>query len=111
MLEVIRQDYTRTAWSKGLRERMVIFRHVLKNGLLPVVTFAGMGISHIVGGQVLIENVFSVPGMGQLAVDALLTRDYPIVQGIVMVVGVVVVLSNLTVDISYGWLDPRVTYE
>jgi peptide/nickel transport system permease protein len=111
MLEVIRQDYIRTAWSKGLRERIVVFRHVLKNGLLPVVTLSGMGISFIVGGEVLIENVFGIPGMGRTAVEALMNRDYAIVQGVTLAVSMVVVLSNLIVDISYGWLDPRVTYE
>jgi peptide/nickel transport system permease protein len=110
MLEVIRQDYIRTAWSKGLRERVIISRHALKNGLLPVVTLAGMSLSNIVGGEVLIETVFSVPGVGYTAVNALLNLDYAIVQGVVLVVAAVVVISNLIVDISYGWLDPRIAY-
>jgi peptide/nickel transport system permease protein len=110
MLEVIRQDYIRTAWSKGLRERSVVLRHALKNGIMPVVTLAGMSIPLIIGGQVLIETVFGIPGMGRLAVTALFSRDYAIVQGIVLVIAVVVVLCNLIVDISYGWLDPRIRY-
>ena len=110
MLEVIRQDYIRTAWSKGLSERVVIFRHALKNGIIPVVTLTGMGVGMIFGGQVLIEAIFSIPGMGKLAVDALFNRDYAIVQGVVLLMSIVVVLANLLVDISYKWLDPRVTY-
>lgn len=110
MLEVIRQDYIRTAWSKGLTERTIIMRHAVKNGIIPVVTLAGMGIPMILGGQVLIETVFNIPGMGRLAVDALFSQDYAIVQGVALVMSTIVVLSNLTVDISYGWLDPRVRY-
>ena len=111
MLEVIRQDYIRTAWSKGLREWAIISRHALKNGLSPVITLAGISLSHIVGGQVLIETVFSVPGVGYTAVNGLLNLDYAVVQGIILVVAVVVVTSNLIVDILYGWLDPRIVYE
>jgi peptide/nickel transport system permease protein len=109
MLEVIRQDYIRTAWSKGLRERVVVLRHALKNGIIPVVTLAGMSIP--LGGEVLIETVFGIPGMGRLAVNALFSRDYAIVQGIVLVVAVLVVMCNLIVDISYAWLDPRIRYD
>jgi peptide/nickel transport system permease protein len=111
MLEVIHQDYIRTAWSKGLTERTVILKHAVKNGIIPVVTLVGMGIGSIVGGQVLVEQVFTIPGMGRLAVDALFARDYAVVQGIVLIIAVVVLLSNLAVDISYGWLDPRVRYD
>jgi peptide/nickel transport system permease protein len=111
MLEVIRQDYIRTAWSKGLTERTIIMRHAVKNGIIPVVTLAGMGIPMILGGQVLIETVFNIPGMGRLAVDALFSQDYAIVQGIALVMSTIVVISNLAVDISYSWLDPRVRYE
>ena len=110
MLEVLRQDYIRTAWSKGLRERVVIMRHALKNGLIPIVTLAGMGVSYIAGGAVLIEQVFNIPSMGRLAVDSIFTQDYAYVQGIVLVITVVVVLANLLVDISYGWFDPRIRY-
>jgi peptide/nickel transport system permease protein len=111
MLEVIRQDYIRTAWSKGLRERTVIIRHALKNGIIPVVTLAGMSIPMILSGSVLIENVFAIPGMGRLATEALFSRDYAITQGVALLMALAVVLSNLLVDISYGWLDPRVRYD
>jgi peptide/nickel transport system permease protein len=110
MLEVLRQDYIRTAWSKGLKERAVILKHALKNGLIPIVTLAGMGVGVIVGGAVIIEQVFAIPGMGRLAVDAIFTQDYAYVQGITLVITVVVVAVNLLVDISYGWLDPRIRY-
>lgn len=111
MLETIRQDYIRTAWSKGLRERTVVMRHAVRNGIIPVVTMAGMAIPRIFGGQVLIETVFNIPGMGRLAVDALFTQDYAVVQGTVLVIAVIVVLSNFVVDVSYGWIDPRVRYQ
>jgi peptide/nickel transport system permease protein len=111
MLEVLQQDYIRTAWSKGLKERAVIMGHALKNSLIPIVTLAGMGISVIFGGSVLIEQVFNIPGMGRLAVDSLFQHDYTYVQGITLVMTGIVVLSNLLVDLSYGWLDPRVRYD
>jgi peptide/nickel transport system permease protein len=110
MLEILRQDYIRTAWSKGLTERMVILRHALKNSLIPIVTLAGMGIPMIVGGSVLVEQVFNIPGMGRLAVDSLFQHDYPYVQGITLILTGIVVISNLLVDLSYGWLDPRIRY-
>ena len=110
MLEVLRQDYVRTAWSKGLTERAVIFKHALKNSLIPIVTMAGMGISGIIGGSVLIEQVFNIPGMGRLAVDSLFQHDYPYVQAITLVMTAIIVASNLLVDLSYGWLDPRIKY-
>jgi peptide/nickel transport system permease protein len=110
MLEVLQQDYVRTAWSKGLTERAVIFKHALKNSLIPIVTMVGMGISGIIGGSVLIEQVFNIPGMGRLAVDSLFQHDYPYVQGITLLTTTVIVMANLLVDISYGWLDPRIRY-
>jgi peptide/nickel transport system permease protein len=110
MLEVIRQDYIRTAWSKGLTERMVIIRHVLKNGLIPIITLMGVGFSHILGGSVLIETEFNIPGMGRLAVSALLSQDYAIVQAIALISALIVAFSNFSVDIIYGWLDPRIRY-
>lgn len=110
MLEVIRQDYIRTAWSKGLRERAVVVRHVLKNGLIPVVTLSGIGLSNILGGSVLIEQVFNIPGMGRLGVEAVFSQDYAIIQAIILITAGMVVTVNLLVDISYGWLDPRVRY-
>jgi peptide/nickel transport system permease protein len=110
MLEVFRQDYIRTAWSKGLTERRVILKHALKNSLIPIVTMAGMGVSAIIGGSVLIEQVFNIPGMGRLAVDSLFQHDYPYVQGITLIMTTAIVLTNFIVDLSYGWLDPRVRY-
>jgi peptide/nickel transport system permease protein len=110
MLEVMKQDYIRTAWAKGLRERLVILRHGLKNGLIPIVTLIGMSFSFIIGGSVLVENVFNIPGVGRLVVNAVFVQDYPVVQGFVLIVAVIVLLSNLIVDISYGWLDPRIRY-
>ena len=108
MLDVIHQDYIRTAWAKGLREKAVVVRHVIKNGILPVVTLSGMAIPMVVGGAILVENVFGIPGMGRLATTALFAKDYAVVQGVVMLTAIIVVLSNLVVDISYGYLDPRV---
>jgi peptide/nickel transport system permease protein len=111
MLEVIRKDYIRTAWSKGLRERAIVMKHALKNGLMPVVTLSGMGVGTILGGAVLIEQVFNIPGMGRLAVTSVMNQDYPYVQAIAIIMAISVVFSNLLVDISYGWLDPRVHYD
>jgi len=110
MLEVMRQDYIRTAWSKGLRERFVIFRHALKNSLIPVITLAGLGLSVIIGGSVLIEKVFNIQGVGQMLVDAVFSHDYPVVQGFILFIAVAVLFINLLVDISYGWLDPRIRF-
>jgi peptide/nickel transport system permease protein len=111
MLEVMRQDYIRTAWSKGLKERAVIIKHGLKNGLIPVMVLIGLGLSGIVGGSVLVETVFAVPGMGRMAVEAMGNSDYPVIQGVVLIFAVMVLLTNLIVDLSYGWLDPRVQYK
>jgi len=111
MLEVMRQDYIRTAWSKGLRERLVIVRHALKNGLIPVITLSGMSLSHVIGGSVLIEIVFNIPGMGRLAVSGVFSQDYPVVQGTVFFVAIFILFVNFCVDISYGLLDPRIRYE
>ncbi len=110
MLEVMRQDYIRTAWSKGLSERVIIVQHALKNGLIPIVTLAGLGVPMIVGGAVLIETVFNIPGMGRLAVTSVLNQDYPYVQGIVMIISAVVLFINFVVEVTYGWLDPRIRY-
>jgi peptide/nickel transport system permease protein len=110
MLEVVKQDYIRTAWAKGLRERIVVLKHTLKNGLIPVVTIMGVQVSFIFGGSVLIETVFNIPGMGRLLTQAVFQHDYLVVQAGVLIVAVVVVLSNLVVDISYGWFDPRIRY-
>lgn len=110
VLEVIRQDYIRTAWAKGLRERVVVTRHVLKNSLIPVITLKGMALSGILGGSVLVETVFNIPGMGRMMVEATLSSDYQVVQGGILIAATMVVLANLLVDISYGWLDPRIRY-
>jgi peptide/nickel transport system permease protein len=110
MLEVMRQDYIRTAWSKGLRERIVISKHALKNGLIPIITLAGMGLSTVIGGSVIIETVFNIPGIGRLAVTAINNHDYAYVQGIVLIIAIVIMMTNLAVDLMYGWLDPRIRY-
>jgi len=111
MLEVIGQDYMRTAWAKGLGERTIVIRHALKNGLIPVITLLGMQASVIIGGAVLIETVFNIPGMGRLLVESSLGRDYQVVQGCILIVAVVVVLLNLAVDLSYVWFNPRVRFD
>lgn len=110
MLEVIRQDYVRTAWAKGLTERVVIMRHVIKNGMIPLITLIGIQLSYILGGSVITETVFNISGMGRLAVSSVQSLDYPVIQGIVVISAVMITLTNLVVDISYGWLDPRVRY-
>jgi peptide/nickel transport system permease protein len=110
MLEVVGQDYIRTAWAKGLRERVIILRHTIKNAMIPVITILGLQVGLVFGGSVLIETVFNIPGMGRLMADSLFSHDYQIVQAGTLVIAVVVVLSNLIVDISYGWIDPRIRY-
>ena len=110
MLEVIQQDYIRTAWSKGLSERTIINRHAMKNSLIPVITLMGMGIGIIIGGSVLVETVFAIPGVGRLLVSSIFGQDYVVVQAITFVVAVIVLTMNLIVDISYGWLDPRIRH-
>jgi peptide/nickel transport system permease protein len=110
VLEVNNMDYVRTAWSKGLRERTIVTRHVLKNSLIPVLTMVGMGISMIFGGSVIEETIFAIPGMGQLLVKAVLNRDYVVIQGCTLILAAIIVFVNLIVDISYGWLDPRIRY-
>jgi peptide/nickel transport system permease protein len=110
MLEVIKQDYIRTAWAKGLGERVVIFRHALKNGLITIITLSGMGLSMIIGGSVIIEQVFVIPGMGRLTINSILNQDYPYVQAITLIVAAIILLINLLVDLAYGWLDPRIRY-
>jgi peptide/nickel transport system permease protein len=110
VLEVMNQDYVRTAWSKGLRERVVVFKHILKNSLIPVVTLLGLGVGIIFGGSVLVETVFAIPGIGRLLVNSVFQQDYVVVQSGVLVISFIVVMSNLIVDISYVWLDPRIRY-
>jgi peptide/nickel transport system permease protein len=110
VLEVVGQDYIRTAWSKGLSERTIVLKHVLKNSLIPIVTLSGMQISMILGGSVLVETVFNIAGMGRLAVDAVFSLDYTVIQGITLLTSIMVVSANFVVDISYCWLDPRIRY-
>jgi peptide/nickel transport system permease protein len=110
VLEVVRQDYIRTAWAKGLRERAIVVRHMLKNSLIPIVTLMGFAIGLIFGGSVFIETVFNIPGIGRLMVNGIFSQDYVVVQAATLIFGGVILLVNLIVDISYGWLDPRIRY-
>ena len=111
MLEVLRQDYIRTAWSKGLSERVVVVRHATKNALIPVVTLIGLSLPILVGGSVIIENIFNLPGLGRLMVVALNNRDYPVVSGINLFFAVAVIGINLMIDLMYPFIDPRVRYK
>jgi peptide/nickel transport system permease protein len=110
-LEVMRQDYIRTAWSKGVGERRILFRHAFRNALIPVITIIGSSVAGLVGGSVILENMFSLPGIGQQMVNALSNRDYPLVQGCVLVFSIFVMLVNLIVDLTYKIIDPRVEIE
>lgn len=110
MLEVLREDYIRTAWAKGQGETLVVWRHALKNASLPVVTLIGIEFAFLIGGLIVTETVFNLPGVARYLVDAIQFRDYPIVQNLVMLIAVVVVVANLTVDLLYTWLDPRIKY-
>jgi peptide/nickel transport system permease protein len=110
MLEVLRQDYIRTAWAKGLSEHLVVSRHALRNALIPVVTLIGVQAPLLIGGAVIMEQIFVIPGMGLLLLDAVNQRDYPIITGVSLVVGVAIMLLNLLIDLSYGLLDPKVRY-
>ena len=111
MLEVLRQDYIRTAWSKGLKERVIIIRHAVKNALIPVVTLIGLYLPLLVGGAVIIENIFALPGLGRLFLEVLSHRDYPAVSGINLLLATMVMGGNLLVDLLYPYLDPRVRYK
>ncbi len=111
MLEVLRQDYVRTARAKGLSENMMVFRHALRNGLIPVVTLVGLQVPLLIGGAVILEQIFVVPGMGLLLLEAVFQRDYPVISGIFLVVGLGVLLINLLIDLSYGFLDPKVRHQ
>ncbi|MCX7382397.1 MAG: ABC transporter permease [Alphaproteobacteria bacterium] len=110
MLEVLRQDYIRTAWAKGQSERGVVIRHALRNALIPVVTLIGLQAPILIGGAVIMEQIFVIPGMGLLLLEAVSRRDYPVITAVFLIVGVAVVLINLLVDLSYGLLDPKVRY-
>jgi peptide/nickel transport system permease protein len=108
MLEVMRTDYVRTAWAKGLRERVILVRHQIKNAMIPVVTALGTALAGILGGSVFIETVFAIPGMGRLITSAIFDYDYQVVQAGVLIFGFIIIISNLVVDIAWGWLDPRI---
>jgi len=111
LLEVLSQDYIRTARAKGLAERVVIFKHALRNALIPVVTVAGLEFGSLLAGAVITETIFAWPGLGQLLVGSILARDYPVVQGAVLLVATTFILVNLLVDLLYAWIDPRVRYD
>jgi peptide/nickel transport system permease protein len=111
MLEVVRQDYIRTAWSKGLKERVIVSKHALKNALIPIVTLLGLNLRTLIGGSVLIETVFNIPGMGRLMVSSVFSKDFIVVQAITLLIAIIVLAGNLLVDISYGWLDPKIRYD
>jgi peptide/nickel transport system permease protein len=110
LLEVLRQDYVRTGWAKGLRERVVVLKHGLRNAVIPVVTVLGIQLAQVLGGTVIIESIFGLPGMGRFLFEAITQRDYPVIQGINLVVVSVIVLVNLLVDALYAFLDPRIRY-
>ncbi len=111
MLEVLRQDYIRTAWSKGLRERVVVMRHAIKNAFIPVITLVGLQLPLLIGGSVIMEEIFALPGIGRMFVDALEGRDYPVVSAINLIFAAAVLGINLFIDVIYAFLDPRVRYE
>ncbi len=111
MLEVLRQDYIRTAWAKGLTEKVIILRHAMKNALIPVITLIGLFVPILLGGTVIIEQIFTIPGMGQLLLESVTARDYPVITGIFLIVGLIVIGTNLVVDLCYGFLDPKVRYD
>jgi peptide/nickel transport system permease protein len=110
MLEVVQQDYIRTARAKGIRECRVIGVHALRNALLPVITVLGMNLGHLLGGTVIVETIFGWPGVGKYTVDAIFLRDYPVIQGFVLYLAVIFLLVNLLVDVTYRWLDPRLHF-
>ena len=110
MLEVLREDYIRTAWAKGLASKTVLMRHALRNAALPIVTVIGLGFAGLLSGLVISESVFAIPGLGRLLIDAIVFRDYPIIQGAILVISMVYVFVNLLVDISYAFFDPRIRY-
>jgi peptide/nickel transport system permease protein len=110
MLEIMRQDYVRTARAKGLSERLVLSRHALKNAMLPVITLLGLQLGTLLGGTVVLESIYALPGLGTLLLSSVTLKDFPQVQGIVLFFAIVVVALNLIVDLSYGWFDPRVRY-
>jgi len=111
MLEVVAQDYIRTAWAKGLKERVIVLRHTIKNGLIPLIANMGFLVAGLFGGSVIIETLFNIPGVGRLLTTALLGQDYMIVQASTLMMVALITFANIAVDISYGWLDPRIRYD
>jgi len=111
MLEVLRQDYIRTAWSKGMREPRVVLKHAFKNAIIPVITIVGIQVAEIASGTVIMETIFGLPGMGRFLVDAIFQRDYPVVQGVILLTSLITVVINLLVDMTYAQLDPRIRYQ
>jgi ABC-type dipeptide/oligopeptide/nickel transport system permease component len=111
MLETLAQDYTTTARSKGLRENAVVVKHALKNALIPIITVVGLQFGLLLGGAVLTETVFAWPGLGRLIVDSILARDYPVIQGAILIFGLLYILVNLAVDLAYALIDPRIRYD
>jgi len=110
MLEVVRQDYIRTARAKGLTQQTIILQHALKNAFIPIITLFGLAVPSLIAGSVLVETVFNIPGMGRLIVNAVINKDYPIVQAGIVIIATLIVIVNLVVDISYGWIDPRIRF-
>ncbi len=110
VLGVLHEDYVRTAWAKGLRARLVLTRHVVRNALIPVTTLIGAQVGYLLGGTVIIETIFTLSGVGSLAFDAIANRDYFVLQAVTMLAAVVFTLVNLLVDVSYAWLDPRIRF-
>ena len=110
MLEVMRQDYMRTAWAKGLKERQVVIRHGLKNALIPVVTLIGLQVPILIGGSIVLEQIFNLPGIGRLTVSVIANRDYPVLSGINLVIAAGILFFNLIIDLTYAWLDPRIKF-
>jgi peptide/nickel transport system permease protein len=110
MLEVLRQDYVRTARSKGLQERVVLSKHALKNAMLPVITFLGLQLGFLLGGTVVLESLFSLPGLGTLLLSSVINKDFPMIQGLVLFFALIIIVINIIVDLSYAWFDPRIRY-
>ena len=110
LLEVLRQDYIRTATSKGLQERDIVIRHALKNAILPVVTIVGLQYASLIGGTVIMEQIWNLPGLGAMLIESITFRDFPVIQGLVLIFAIIILVANLFVDILYAWLDPRVRY-
>ena len=110
LLEVLRQDYIRTARAKGLLTRVVVTRHAMKNAMIPVITIVGLQFAQLLGGTVIVETIFTIPGLGRLTVDAIMNRDYPVLQGTVLLFAATLLTMNLIIDVFYSWLDPRIRY-